>query len=52
MGLLSMRERVYFLDGHMNIWSMPGTGTLFCGSGALSLRPETPSGRAAATRIA
>ena len=27
MGLLSMRERVNFLDGHMTIRSTPGTGT-------------------------
>jgi signal transduction histidine kinase len=27
MGLLSMRERVNFLDGHMTIRSRPGTGT-------------------------
>jgi len=27
MGLLSMRERVDFLDGHMTIRSRPGTGT-------------------------
>ena len=27
MGLSSMRERVYFLGGDMDIWSMPGAGT-------------------------
>ena len=27
MGLLSMRERVHFLDGHLTIRSKPGTGT-------------------------
>ena len=32
MGLLSMRERVNFLDGHMTIWSKPGAGHASCRS--------------------
>ena len=49
MGLVSMRERVYFLGGDMDIWSMPGAGT------QISVRVPVSSGAVAnrsATRIA
>ncbi len=50
MGLLSMRERVYFLGGDMDIWSMPGAGT------QISVRVPVPPSAVAAnetvTRIA
>ena len=51
MGLLSMRERVYFLDGHMTIVSKPGRGTRI--AVRVPFAPATTDGRAAAAaRIA
>ena len=46
MGLLSMRERVNFLDGHMTIRSMPGTGT------RIAVRVPVAKGQATANHAA
>ena len=46
MGLLSMRERVNFLDGHMTIWSKHGAGHAPCRPSAPCAQPTRRSGHA------
>ena len=50
MGLLSMRERVYFLGGDMDIWSMPGAGTQI--SVRVPIPPPVAAANQTVTRIA
>jgi signal transduction histidine kinase len=50
MGLLSMRERVNFLDGRMKIWSKPGMGT--CVSVQVPVAPTHAIAERPAARIA
>ena len=50
MGLLSMRERVSFLGGHIKIWSKPGLGT--CVSVQVPFAPAEKTVEQASERIA
>lgn len=50
MGLLSMRERVNFLGGHIKIWSKPGMGT--CVSVQVPFTPAQKPVEQASARIA
>ena len=50
MGLLSMRERVNFLGGHIKIWSKPGMGT--CVSVQVPFAPVQKPMEQASARIA